>query len=52
MNWLMYIGGGILWILCWQTMVEKKNDAPSWTALIITIMSALMVWIWICGRIP
>ena len=52
MNWLMYIGGGIAWILFAMNFMRlhyKKEDFD-WAVMLIWIMTYLMIWIWICWR--
>jgi len=54
MNWLMYLGGGVMWfifnLVLGAVMInydDKKYEAQiRW----IYLISSLLVWIWICWR--
>ena len=47
MNWLMYIGGGVLWFAIWNGLNKVDKKEPEWYFL---QLSAMAVWIWICWR--
>ena len=45
MNWLVYIGGGYLWLHLWLRIMLKIEDYEFLKYLFI-----FMVWGWICWR--
>lgn len=59
MNWLMYIGGGILVFIVFMLRVMKMEfnthslkeakQVRIWVNL-LTILSFIATWIWICWR--
>jgi len=55
MNWLIYIGGGFLFMFfglavfntCYN---EKKYDALGFVLCGMFLFSTLLIWIWICWK--
>lgn len=56
MNWLLYLGGGWLWFILVYGIynsfitINKGNKEVEGIARLISIISILFVWIWLCWR--
>ena len=54
MNWLMYIGGGLIWVAFWGDTLEIDNrhniDGTQAWDVVVTICS-IASWVWICWRL-
>ena len=51
MNFLLYIGGGYLWV-CLFAMLKPDKTKDKWEAigLILHLVSSVAVWIWLCWK--
>lgn len=49
MNWLMYIGGGIIWY-CFGAFVLGYLGIGDKIAVNILLTCFLAIWIWICWK--
>ena len=59
MNWLMYIGGGLLWIITWHgfmfnilnvTYGRDENINGKCENVAQVFFASLFAWIWLCWR--
>jgi len=57
MNWLMYIGGGLIWQIVGVGILNvmfdnslKLTEKDKKEARKFILMAWLMIWVWICWR--
>jgi hypothetical protein len=56
MNWLMYVGGGFVWlfltflIIRSCIVIEKFTKPTDYNILLPPILGSVMMWIWICWK--
>lgn len=54
MNWLIYVGGGWCFFLIvfgtLNTLVTVDKKSMGYVSRVITLLSTILVWIWICWR--
>ena len=48
MNWLVYLGGGIMWWGFWNSFNKLDDRTLDWYVISI---SEIAVWVWICWRV-
>ncbi len=48
MNWLIYIGGGVLWFTVWSVFINETSLKIKHK--ISFIANVMITWIWICWR--
>ena len=52
MNWLIYIGGGIVFFglgICFMKGLVK-TDPEGWFQLLFITIPPILIWVWICWR--
>lgn len=61
MNWLIYIGGGVVILYLWALFLEKcdpdgntlfktEKGTLDLLVMLLIVISPIAIWIWICWR--
>jgi len=55
MNWLLYIGGGYLWLITIGSLIGtgdnlKSKDITQITIGFMEMFAIISMWIWICWK--
>jgi len=54
MNWLIYIGGGWLWLILvggfFNTVIKNNKEDMGFIMKWTTFIGVELIWIWVCWR--